>query len=122
VKHQKDIEQELSRWAHILADKRFDLLEKISLELATANGTQLPAKFRVVMQVRRHAGTATNNIDTRREWSMRPKPDCYRQLTIRLTADARLHTPFVLGATTPPMAIDAPISLHDNFVDIGLGC
>jgi hypothetical protein len=57
VKHQKDIEQELSRWAHILADERFDLLEKIALELAKANGTKLPAKFRVVMQVRRHACT-----------------------------------------------------------------
>ena len=57
VKHQKDIEQELSRWAHILADERFDLLEKIALELAKANGTKLPTKFRVVMQVRRHACT-----------------------------------------------------------------
>jgi len=38
VKHQRDIEQALSRWAHILADERFDLLEKIALELAEANG------------------------------------------------------------------------------------
>ena len=49
VKHQKDIEQELSRWAHILADKRFDLLEKIALELAKAKGARLPAKLRGVM-------------------------------------------------------------------------
>jgi hypothetical protein len=49
VKYQKGIEQELSRWAHILADERFGLLERIALELAKANGTKLPAKFRVVM-------------------------------------------------------------------------
>ena len=59
VKHQKDIEQELSRWAHVLADERFDLLEKIALELARANGAKLPAEFRVGMQVLRHACTAT---------------------------------------------------------------
>jgi len=59
VKHQKDIEQELSRWAHVLADERFDLLEKIALELARANGAKLHTKLRVVMQVRRHACMAT---------------------------------------------------------------
>ena len=59
VKHQKDIEQELSRWAHVLADERFDLLEKIALELVRANGAKLPTKFRVVTQVRRHACMAT---------------------------------------------------------------
>jgi len=59
VKHQKDIEQELSRWAHILADERFDLLEKIALEMAKAKRAKLPTKFSVVMQVRRHACTAT---------------------------------------------------------------
>jgi hypothetical protein len=58
VKHQRDIEQELSRWALILADERFDLLEKIALELAKAKGAKVPAKFRVVTQVRRHACTA----------------------------------------------------------------
>ena len=58
VKHQKDIEQELSRWARILADERFNLLEKIAWELAKANGAKLPAKFRVLMQVRRHTCTA----------------------------------------------------------------
>jgi hypothetical protein len=58
VKDQKDIEQELSRWAHIVADERFDLLEKIALELAKANAAKPPAKFRVVMRVRRHACTA----------------------------------------------------------------
>jgi hypothetical protein len=36
VKHQDDIEQALSWWAHILADERFDLLEKIALEMAPA--------------------------------------------------------------------------------------
>ncbi len=52
VKHQKDIEQELSRGLTSLADERFDLLEKIALELAKANGAKLPAKLRVVMQAR----------------------------------------------------------------------
>jgi hypothetical protein len=59
VKHQEDIEQELSRWAHILADERFDLLEKVALEMAKAKGAKLPAKLRVMMQARRHACTAT---------------------------------------------------------------
>ena len=48
VKHQKDIEQELSRWAGILANERFDLLEKIALEMAKANGAKLPAKLSAV--------------------------------------------------------------------------
>jgi hypothetical protein len=48
VKDQKDIAQELSRWAHILADERFDLLEKIALEMAKANALKLPAKLNVV--------------------------------------------------------------------------
>ena len=74
VKHQTDIEQALSRWAHILADERFDLLEKIAFELAKANGAKLPAKFRVLMQVRPHA-RQQNNIETRREW-----PDAGHQL------------------------------------------
>jgi len=59
VNHQEDIEQELSRWAHILADERFDLLEKVALEMAKAKGAKLPAKLRVVMQARRDACTAT---------------------------------------------------------------
>ena len=45
VKHPKDIEQELSRWAHILANERFDLLEKIALEMANASGAKLPPKL-----------------------------------------------------------------------------
>jgi hypothetical protein len=48
VKDQKDIVQELSRWAHILADERFDLLEKIALEMAKANALKPPAKLNVV--------------------------------------------------------------------------
>ena len=50
VKHQEDIEQELSRWAHILADERFDLLEKIALEMAKANGAKLPPKLSAVRE------------------------------------------------------------------------
>jgi len=62
VKHERDIEQELSRWAHILADERFDLLEKIALELAKANGAkESGCKFSVT-----HA-RQQNNIKTRRE-------------------------------------------------------
>jgi hypothetical protein len=48
VKHQQGIEQELSPWTHILADERFDLLEKIALEMAKANGAKLPPKLSVV--------------------------------------------------------------------------
>ena len=36
VRHQNDIEQEVSRWAHTLADERFDLLEKIASAMAKA--------------------------------------------------------------------------------------
>jgi hypothetical protein len=59
VKRQEDIEQELSRWAHILAEERLDLLEKIAFEMAKANGAKLPARLRVVMEARHHACTAT---------------------------------------------------------------
>ena len=48
VKHQQGIEQELSRWTHILADERFDLLEKIALEMAKAKGVKLPPKLSAV--------------------------------------------------------------------------
>jgi hypothetical protein len=42
VKHQGDIEQEVSRWAHTIADERFELLEKIASEMAKAKGVKLP--------------------------------------------------------------------------------
>jgi hypothetical protein len=45
VKDQNDVEQELSRWAYILADERFDLLEKIALEMAKAQGLKLSPKL-----------------------------------------------------------------------------
>jgi hypothetical protein len=35
------------------ADKRFDLLEKIALELVKSNGAKLPPKRSVVMPARR---------------------------------------------------------------------
>ena len=47
VRHPKDIEQELSRWAHILADERFDLLEKIALGMAKARRAKVPPKLTV---------------------------------------------------------------------------
>ncbi|MEO8187791.1 MAG: hypothetical protein ABI580_10560 [Burkholderiaceae bacterium] len=50
VKYQKDIEQELSRWAHIVAEERFDLLEKIALAMAKAAGVKLPPKLKVVIR------------------------------------------------------------------------
>jgi hypothetical protein len=59
VKHQKGIEQELSRWARVLANERLDLLEKIAFEMAKAKGAKLPSKLRVVMRARRHVCTAT---------------------------------------------------------------
>ena len=38
----------MSRWAHTLADERFDLLQKIASEMAKAKGVKLPPKFRVL--------------------------------------------------------------------------
>lgn len=48
VRHQHDIEQEVSRWAHTLADERFALLEKIAAAMAKAKDVQLPPKLNVV--------------------------------------------------------------------------
>jgi hypothetical protein len=48
VRHQNDIEQEVSRWAHTLADERFELLEKIAAEMAKVKGVKLPRKLRIV--------------------------------------------------------------------------
>ena len=44
---QDDLDAELTRWAHILADERFDLLEKIAVEMAKARGVKLPPKLSV---------------------------------------------------------------------------
>ena len=48
VRHQDDIEQEVSRWTNTLADERFDLLEKIASEMAKAKGVKLPPKLTAV--------------------------------------------------------------------------
>jgi len=48
VRHQNDIEREVSRWAHTLADERFELLEKIAAEMAKVKGVQLPCKLTAV--------------------------------------------------------------------------
>ena len=48
VKCQDDIEQEVSRWAHTLADERFELLEKIASAMAKAKGAKLPPRLDVV--------------------------------------------------------------------------
>ena len=48
VKCQNDIEQEVSRWAHTLADERFELLEKIALAMAKAKGVKFPPRLNVV--------------------------------------------------------------------------
>ena len=48
VKYQDDIEQEVSRWTHTLADERFDLLEKIATAMANARGVKLPPRLNVV--------------------------------------------------------------------------
>src|SRR5437016_12722648 len=45
VKCQNDVEQELNRWAHTLADERFDLLEKIASAMAKSKGVNLPPKL-----------------------------------------------------------------------------
>jgi len=47
VKRQNDLDAEVTRWAHILAHDRFDLLEQIAAEMAKAKGVKLPAKLRV---------------------------------------------------------------------------
>lgn len=48
VKHQKDIEQEVGRWVHTIADERFDLLEKIALAMAKSKGVNIPPKLSAV--------------------------------------------------------------------------
>ena len=48
VRHQDDIEEAVSRWAHTLADERFELLEKIAEEMAKVKGVQLPRKLTAV--------------------------------------------------------------------------
>jgi len=48
VRGQRDIEGEVSRWAHTLRDERFELLEKIASALARANGVKLPPGLDVV--------------------------------------------------------------------------
>jgi hypothetical protein len=45
IRHQDEIEREVSRWANILADERFDLLEKIASAMAKAKGVKLPPKL-----------------------------------------------------------------------------
>jgi hypothetical protein len=48
VENQNDIEREVSRWVHTLADERFDLLEKIAPAMAKAKGVKLPPKLTAV--------------------------------------------------------------------------
>jgi hypothetical protein len=48
VRCRNDIEQEVSRWAHTLADERFDLLEKIAAAMAKAKGVKVPPRLSVV--------------------------------------------------------------------------
>lgn len=48
VKCRNDIEQEVSRWAHALADERFDLLETIASAMAKAKGVKLPPRLSIV--------------------------------------------------------------------------
>ncbi len=48
VRHQDDIEQEVSQWANTLAYERFDLLEKIASAMAKVKGVKLPPKLTAV--------------------------------------------------------------------------
>ena len=48
VTNEDGIEQELSRWAHTLADERPALLEKIARELTKEKGVKLPAKLSAI--------------------------------------------------------------------------
>lgn len=45
VKCQHDLDAELTRWAQTLAYERFDLLERIAVEMAKAKGVRLPPKL-----------------------------------------------------------------------------
>lgn len=47
VKCQNDLDAELTRWAHTLAYERFDLLERIAVEMAKAKGVRLPPKLSI---------------------------------------------------------------------------
>jgi hypothetical protein len=47
VKCQGDIDAAVTRWAHTLADERFDLLKRIAAEMAKTRGVKLPPKFSV---------------------------------------------------------------------------
>lgn len=47
VKCQDDLDAELTRWDHTLADERFDLLEQIATEMAKAKGVKVPSKLSV---------------------------------------------------------------------------
>lgn len=47
VKRQNELDAELTRWAHTLADERFDLLKQIATEMAKAKGVKLPPKLSV---------------------------------------------------------------------------
>jgi hypothetical protein len=47
VKCQSDLDTELTRWAHTLADERFDLLGQIATEMAKAKRVKLPPKLSV---------------------------------------------------------------------------
>ena len=51
VRSAADIAQEVSRWAHTLADERLDLLEKIARELAATKGVKLPPRLSAVPAV-----------------------------------------------------------------------
>lgn len=44
----EDIGQEVSRWAHTLADERFELLQKIAAALSEAKGVRLSARLSAV--------------------------------------------------------------------------
>lgn len=48
VKNQRSVEQELSRWAQIVACERPDLLEKIARAMAEAMGRTLPPRLSAV--------------------------------------------------------------------------
>ena len=48
VRHRGDIGQEVSRWAHTLADDRFELLLKIASAMAEAKGAKMPPRLSLV--------------------------------------------------------------------------
>jgi hypothetical protein len=50
VKDQQHLEHELSRWAHLLANERFGLLERVVLQMGKTKGLNVPPKLTIAVR------------------------------------------------------------------------